>query len=289
MINAKGQRENLIAQLHSYTRCQFPTTAGNKLASIWLGHLMHFREAKLPIHLKVEQVTGEGAPELLSVTELRDSTMALIKLQEDYRAKAMQNIVRAQEQQKKQYDRKHNTNTTLNVGDKVLKENSQNKHRMGGKLDNRWTGPFIIHEDLGKGRFRVKTSAGKPLKQTIHCARLKFYHDPASGPADPPVPDPALGHRVPDLEFDQEKMRSHLLKCLTNRRLVPFPTLEKRGFRHNHFPYLDITVFCTCLMPETYDDMIQCENCEEWYHMNCVGLSAPPKDSENWYCSLCRV
>ena len=99
----------------------------------------------------------------------------------------------------------------------------------------------------------------------------------------------ALSHRVPDLEFDQAKMRSHLLKCLTNRRLVPFPTLEKRGFRHNHFPYLDITVFCTCLMPETYDDMIQCENCEEWYHMNCVGLSAPPKVSENWYCSLCRV
>ena len=99
----------------------------------------------------------------------------------------------------------------------------------------------------------------------------------------------ALGHRVPDLEFVQAKMQSHLLKCLTNRRLVPFPTLEKRGFRHNHFPYLDITVFCTCLMPETYDDMIQCENCEEWYHMNCVGLSAPPKDNENWYCSLCRV
>ena len=100
--------------------------------------LMHFREIKLPIHLKVEQVTGEGAPELPSVTELRDSTMALIKLQEDYRAKAMQNIVRAQERQKKQYDRKHNTNTTLNVGDKVLKENSRNKHRMGGKLVD-WT------------------------------------------------------------------------------------------------------------------------------------------------------
>ena len=42
-------------------------------------------------------------------------------------------------------------------------------------------------------------------------------------------------------------------------------------------------------LPETYDDMIQCENCEQWYYMNCVGLSAPPKDSENWYCSLCRV
>ena len=117
--------------------------------------------------------------------------MALIELQEDYRAKAMQNIVRAQERQQKQYDRKHNTNTTLKVGDKVLKENSRNQHRMGGKLDNRWTGPFIIHEDLGKGRFRLKTSAGKPLKQTIHCAHLKLYHEPASGSAEPPIPDSA--------------------------------------------------------------------------------------------------
>ena len=48
---------------------------------------------------------------------------------------------------------------------------------LGGKLDKRWTGPFIISEDLGKGRFRLKTSAGMTLKQTIHCARLKFYHD----------------------------------------------------------------------------------------------------------------
>ena len=43
----------------------------------------------------------------------------------------------------------------------------------------------------------------------------------------------ALGHRVPDLEFDQAKMRSHLLKCLTKRKLLPFPTLEKRSFRRN--------------------------------------------------------
>ena len=150
---------------------------------------MHFREAKLPIHVKVERATGEGVSELPPDIELRDSTMALIKLQEEYRVKAMQNIVHAQERQKKQYDRKHNTNTTLNIGDKVLKENSRNQHRMGGKLDNRWTGPFIINEDLGKGRFRLKTVGGNPLKQTIHCARLKLYHDPASGQAalEPPV------------------------------------------------------------------------------------------------------
>jgi len=39
-------------------------------------------------------------------------------------------------------------------------------------------------------------------------------------------------------------------------RHLPFPTLEKYGFRHNHFPYQEVEVFCNCLMPEMYVDMI---------------------------------
>ena len=73
---------------------------------------------------------------------------------------------------------KHNMNSTLKVGDKVFKENTRNKHRTGGKLENRWNGPFVIHKDLGKGRYYLETLAGKVLKQTIHCARLKLFLKP---------------------------------------------------------------------------------------------------------------
>ena len=66
---------------------------------------------------------------------------------------------------KQQYDKKHNTNTTLKIGDKVLKEAKTLK---GGKLDKRCTDPFIISEGLGKRRFQLKTSEVKTLKQTIH-------------------------------------------------------------------------------------------------------------------------
>ena len=59
---------------------------------------------------------------------------------------------------------------------------------MGGKLDKRWTGPFITNKDLGKGRFRLRTSAGKTLKQTIHCDRLKFYHDSNDQSEEPLAP-----------------------------------------------------------------------------------------------------
>ena len=61
---------------------------------------------------------------------------------------------------------------------------SKNKSRKGGKLENPWTGPFYIHEDLGKGRYKLKTESGEILKQTIHCARLKLYRDPIEVEAD---------------------------------------------------------------------------------------------------------
>ena len=46
------------------------------------------------------------------------------------------------------------------------------------------TSPFYIHEDLGKGRYKLKTESGEILKQTIHCARLKLYCDPIEVEAD---------------------------------------------------------------------------------------------------------
>ena len=47
---------------------------------------------------------------------------------------------------------------------------------------------YHYNEDLGKGKFQLKTSAGKTLKQTIHCARLKFYHDSNNHAEEPLAP-----------------------------------------------------------------------------------------------------
>ena len=83
--------------------------------------LMHFREVKLPIHIKMERATGEG-PEEQNESKI---TRALINLQDEYRTRAAHNIACGQERQKQQYDKKHNTNTTLKIGNKVLKENCE--------------------------------------------------------------------------------------------------------------------------------------------------------------------
>ena len=47
---------------------------------------------------------------------------------------------------------------------------------------------------------------------------------------------------------------------------------------------LEISVYCTCMMPDTFDDMVQCGTCRKWYHMKCIGLSKLPdaKEECNW-------
>ena len=102
----------------------------------------------------------------------------------------------------------------------------------------------------------------------------------------------ARGDSLEDIEFEQDKMRQHLAKCLTKQKLTPFPHSQRRAPvpPYPWFPYQEIEVFCTCEMPECLDNMIQCDGCEEWYHMACVGLKTPPPDTDSWHCSTaCKV
>ncbi|KAL5503479.1 hypothetical protein EMCRGX_G010435 [Ephydatia muelleri] len=87
--------------------------------------LMHFREAKLPVHVQVERVVG--GIQILTEPEHLKHIDALINLQEQYRAKATQNILCAQTRQKLHYNKKHNTNSIFKVGDKVLKSIARNR------------------------------------------------------------------------------------------------------------------------------------------------------------------
>ena len=102
----------------------------------------------------------------------------------------------------------------------------------------------------------------------------------------------ARGDSLEDIEFEQDKMRQHLARCLTKQKFTPFPHSQRRARvpPYPWFPYQEIEVFCTCEMPECLDNMIQCDGCEEWYHMACVGLKTPPPDTDSWHCSTaCKV
>ena len=48
----------------------------------------------------------------------------------------------------------------------------------------------------------------------------------------------------------------------------------------------DTNLFCHCSMPEYWDDMVQCELCEEWLQMSCVGFKTAPEGE--WLYIVCR-
>ena len=137
---------------------------------------MYGREARLPVEL-----SGKKA-EFDNEEDFESKLKGLHKLRKIVHANALANISKAQERLKKHYDKKHNTGTTVKVGDKVLVKNMSNERRKGGKLKCLFPGgPYTVAEELGKGRYRLKNKDGEILKTAINYHRLKIWLDPEGG------------------------------------------------------------------------------------------------------------
>ena len=59
--------------------------------------------------------------------------------------------------------------------------------------------------------------------------------------------------------------------------------------RLNNFPGKEIKLHCTCGMPETFDDMVESDLCEKWFHLSCEGIISTPTVDEQWLCKFCTV
>ncbi len=58
----------------------------------------------------------------------------------------------------------------------MLVENTQHKERKGGKWEDRYKGPYTIHESLGKGVYSLKSMSGNVLKNKHNISRLKVCY-----------------------------------------------------------------------------------------------------------------
>jgi hypothetical protein len=102
--------------------------------------------------------------------------------------------------------------------------------------------------------------------------------------------DLAAGNDPSNVHYDQCKMREHLTKCLESESFAPFPRQPKSKavrFR-KEFEHCEIELFCHCFMPESWDDMIECDLCGKWFHVKCENLSEFPDEEDEWLCSACR-
>src|SRR3989440_5509274 len=103
-------------------------------------------------------------------------TYDLINLTEE-RENVRRNIGKSQEKQKERYDRKVGDETKLKIGDKVLLKDAAKEKQWSGKLAPKWKGPYYIHEEIGKGAYKLRTLDGKVLKTSHNVKHIKKYFE----------------------------------------------------------------------------------------------------------------
>ena len=92
------------------------------------------------------------------------------------RKEASENILHAQQVQKRDYDRRNNRSKHLPVGTLVLKENKRRTERKGDRMVNPWTGPYVIHDYSDSGHPILRDLKKKqPMKRATPRGHLKEY------------------------------------------------------------------------------------------------------------------
>ena len=84
-----------------------------------------------------------------------------------------------------------------------------------------------------------------------------------------------LGQNPESVKFAQDRMRGHLLECLSSSTMNSFPPTTQECISRPRSGVLQVKLFCLCKLPAVFDAvMIQCDVCEEWYHIGCVKLDS---------------
>ena len=83
----------------------------------------------------------------------------------------------AQDKQKQQHDKVGVRKPKFEIGEKVLLYEAWREKQWSGKLQEKWKGPYIIHEKLLNGSYRLKELNGQIMKTPQNGKWLKRYQD----------------------------------------------------------------------------------------------------------------
>jgi hypothetical protein len=134
-------------------------------------YLVYGREATLPIDLKIPYQVNQVVKDPMQ----KRIYQLIIELEEE-RNTVFQRIEKEQFKQKQNHD-KQGISEKLKIGDQVLVERTWLKNSFSAKLEDKWIGPYFIHEVLKDNVYKLRTLEGKLVKNVIHGNRLKKYHE----------------------------------------------------------------------------------------------------------------
>lgn len=149
-----------------------PSTQSSNLSPY---HLVFGKEMNLPFDTALVPREGLNKDAKAHVSDL----MAHLKIVKDI---AKENIKKAQEKQKQQYDKKTKEAPSFRVGQSVLLHSTKVPIGLSPKLSNPWDGPFYITAIGPNNTYKLrKCSSHKELKSYIHANRLKPYDTLVTG------------------------------------------------------------------------------------------------------------
>ena len=87
-------------------------------------------------------------------------------------------------------------------------------------------------------------------------------------------------------------MRRHLIGCIENKFLLPFPT-HNTGYKSKRRQakikkILEMPPYCICKKPDTGTLYVYCDSCQKEYHPECLGISSSVNESTLVVCNTCR-
>ena len=78
-----------------------------------------------------------------------------------------------------------------------------------------------------------------------------------------------FGMNPSKLIFVQDKMRSHLISCLENKKISNFPFNINTNWKKKKITKTKENIYCKCR--GLYDsEMVQCVACDAWLHHRCI-------------------
>ena len=87
-------------------------------------------------------------------------------------------ISQAQIKQKDRHDREITRPRAFMIGDNVLYFNVTLDHSHSGKFKPKWKGPYITHQQLPNGVYKLTTNEGQLMFTPINRNLLKLYREP---------------------------------------------------------------------------------------------------------------
>ena len=150
---------------------------------------------------------------------------------------ARDNLKTAQMRMKRDYDLKILEHTYA-VGDVVYVLDTAVVKGKCRKLSPPWKGPGIILEKISAGVYRVKV---RNSVFTTNHDRLKLCKD--------------------------REFPSWIAKLRQD------PGLLERALKESKDQETEDLVYCVCRKPDNHTLMIQCDECLEWFHVECVGMT----------------